>query len=134
MNPKSGSPVTPVEPTPPEEVLEADVSDPGAVAEMKKEQAEKKEGKYGSTPSKPYKPPEEDDADEEEEETSWIEIELVDEEDNPVPGARYSVTLPDGREARGTLNADGFARLDGIPPGNCEVSFVKIDANAWEKV
>ncbi len=47
---------------------------------------------------------------EEKEKKSWIEIELVDEEGNPVPGEKYKVILPDGQTvAEGTLDEKGFA-------------------------
>jgi type VI secretion system secreted protein VgrG len=65
--------------------------------------------------------------------TSWIEIELVDEEDNPVPGERYQITLPDGSVARGTLDENGFARIGGIEPGTCQVTFPDFDQDAWEE-
>jgi len=125
---KAGKAVAPADPEMPEE---ADVADPGEVAEAKAEQIEKKSGKYGSTPVKPYKPPESEE--EAEKKTAWIEIELVDEEDEPVPGEKYEVKLPDGSVAKGTLDGDGFARIDGIEPGTCEISFPKLDKDAWEK-
>jgi type VI secretion system secreted protein VgrG len=62
----------------------------------------------------------------------WIEIELQDEEGNPVPGAPYRVTLPDGTTvADGTLDEKGYARIDHIDPGTCEVSFPNLDQDAW---
>ena len=65
---------------------------------------------------------------------SWIEIELVDEDDNPIPGERYKVTLPDGRTvAEGTLDENGFARVDGIDPGTCKITFPRLDKDAWKK-
>jgi type VI secretion system secreted protein VgrG len=67
------------------------------------------------------------------EKTSWIEIELLDEDDNPVPGERYMIKLPDGTTiASGTLDENGFARVDGIDPGTCQVTFPDIDKEAWE--
>jgi type VI secretion system secreted protein VgrG len=131
MNPKSGSPVTAVEPAEPEEVIEADVADPGEIAEIKTEQVEKKTGKYGEPVTKPHKPPMTEE--EEEEKTAWIEIELIDEEDNPVPGERYEITLPDDSVAKGTLDGNGFVRIEGIEPGNCQIAFPKLDKDAWEK-
>ncbi len=69
-----------------------------------------------------------------EEKKSWIEIELVDEDDNPIPGERYKVTLPDGTTvAEGTLDENGFARVDGIDPGSCKITFPSLDKDAWEK-
>lgn len=131
MNPKDGTARSPVSPVTPDAAEDADVADPGEVAEIKKEQTEKKEGKYGSTPATPFKPASEDEEDEEEEK-SWIEIEFVDEDDNPVPGEKYEITLPDDRVASGTLDADGFARVEGIPPGNCKITFPDLDKDAWE--
>lgn len=136
MKPKSGKAIDPVKPVAVEKALEADVADPGAVEKIKAEQAQKKSGKYGKQPVKPFKPQspgsgkkEED----EEEKKSWIEIELVDEADAPVAGQRYEITLPDGRVAKGTLDSKGLARIDGIEPGTCQVSFPDLDKEAWEK-
>jgi len=131
MNPKSGKAGLAVEPAEPKMPEEADVADPGAVAEIKSEQRKTETGKYGSTPAQPHKPPETDE--EREEKQSWIEIELVDEEDQPVPGEAYCIELPDGTVAEGTLDEKGFARVDGIPSGTCKVTFQKLDKEAWER-
>ena len=64
---------------------------------------------------------------------TWIEIELVDEDGNPVPGEAYEVKLPSGQVARGNLGSDGKKRINYIPPGNCEVAFPELDLEAWEK-
>ncbi|HQU13045.1 MAG TPA: type VI secretion system tip protein VgrG [Thermodesulfobacteriota bacterium] len=71
--------------------------------------------------------------DEEEEEKSWVEIELVDEDGKPVPGERYRVETPDGKIAEGSLDEKGFARINRVKPGNCKVTFPKLDKDAWEK-
>lgn len=128
MNPKSGKAGKAVSPAAPSSAEDADDADPGKVAKVKKEQAESGQGKYGSTKAKPKAKPHKPD----EEKTSWIEIELVDEEDNPVPGERYEITVPDGTVASGTLDENGFARVDGIDPGTCQVTFPELDKSAWE--
>ena len=65
---------------------------------------------------------------------SWIEIELVDEEGNPSPGEMYRITLPDGKTlAEGTLDHQGCARVSGIDPGTCKITFPNLDKDAWEK-
>ena len=62
----------------------------------------------------------------------WIEIELLDDEGNPVPGEPYRITLPDGTTvASGTLDDKGWARVDHIDPGTCQVTFPKLDKDVW---
>ncbi|MBI1926572.1 hypothetical protein HYR99_20305 [Candidatus Poribacteria bacterium] len=67
-----------------------------------------------------------------EEKTSWVEIELVDEEGNPVAGEKYRIELPDGSIKEGVLNSQGWARVGNIDPGTCKISFPNFDANEWE--
>ena len=62
----------------------------------------------------------------------WLEIQLLDEEDMPVANEEYVVTLPDGSRVRGYLDADGGARLALDDPGNCKVTFPRIDGVAWK--
>lgn len=127
MNPRNGKAGSPVSPAAPALAEEADKADPGEMAQIKAEQMKNKEGKYGEEPVKAHKP-----TDEDEEEKSWIEIELVDEEDNPVPGERYQVTLPDGSVAEGSLDEKGFVHIGGIDPGTCQVTFPNLDKDAWD--
>ncbi len=131
MEPKSGSPVSLVAPTAPKEALSADVADPGQVARAVADQIQTQKGKYGETPVEPYKPPASPEA--KGTQTSWIEIELVDEAGKPVPGEKYSIKLPDGRTESGTLDGKGFARVAPIDPGTCDVSFPDLDKDAWKK-
>lgn len=58
-------------------------------------------------------------------ETHWIEVQLMSDDDppEPVPGARYVIELPNGQIVTGVLDDSGMVRLDGIPPGQCKVSF-----------
>lgn len=123
----SASPGSIVSPTEATDAEDADEADPGEIAEIKALQKEMTEGKYGSVQVPAYKP----DPDEEKELT-WIEIELIDEDDNPVPGERYEIEVPDGRVVRGTLNQKGFARVEGLEPGNCKITFPELDREAWE--
>lgn len=64
-------------------------------------------------------------------ETSWLEIELKDEEGAPVAFARYRVDLPDGRIMEGDLDAEGRARVEGVEPGTGKVSFPDLDSPDW---
>jgi hypothetical protein len=64
--------------------------------------------------------------------THWIEIELVGEDNQPLPFIEYRVKLPEGKVANGYLDRNGFARLDGITqPGTCLVCFPALDEQAW---
>src|SRR5205807_1326774 len=115
-SPKSGSAGSAVSPTDPAEAQEADQADPGKVEEIKAEQRQTQTGKYGSVKGKPLKAPETEE--EKEKKKSWIEIKLLDEDNEPVPGERYQITLPDGETvAEGTLDEKGFARVEGFEPG-----------------
>lgn len=64
--------------------------------------------------------------------TDWIEIQLVDEDGQGIPGQRYVIVAPDGVEWRGFTDSLGVARLSRIPAGACTVSFPDLDAEAWE--
>ena len=66
---------------------------------------------------------------------SWIEIEMVYESNGkPVSGVAFEITLPDGEMvASGTLDEKGHARVEGIDPGSCQVSFPDLDKEAWEE-
>jgi len=65
--------------------------------------------------------------------TSWVEIELVDDEGLPVAFEAYLVELPDGSPIEGTLDGRGQARIEGIDPGTCKVSFPDRDAKDWKR-
>jgi hypothetical protein len=67
-------------------------------------------------------------------EKTWIAIELIGEDDKPVPGAAYRIILVDGTTSEGTLDSKGSARVDGIDPGTCVVTFPKLDQDAWNPV
>ena len=128
MNPKSGKAGKAVKPTKSAKVFEADDANPGKVAKAKAEQVKMQKGKYGQTKTKPFKPVEE-----EEKETHWIEIELIDEADQPVAGEKYEIELPDGSTTSGTTDSDGKARVEGIEEaGNCKITFPELDKEAWE--
>jgi hypothetical protein len=62
---------------------------------------------------------------------TWIEIRLVDQDGKPVPNERYWMKLPDGSEQRGSLDDKGSARVEGIDPGTCMISFPDIDKREW---
>jgi len=123
----AGSPVPPVAPL---AAAIADTAIPGKEVTYKQQQAQMTPAQLAASKARSHKPTEED-----KEKKSWIEIELVDEEDNPVPGERYRITLPDGETlAEGTLDQKGFARVEGIDPGTCKITFPSLDKDAWQKI
>ncbi len=50
----------------------------------------------------------------------------------PVAGVAYEMKLPDGTKATGTTDENGVARVAGIDPGSCEITFPQLDKEAWE--
>ncbi len=65
---------------------------------------------------------------------SWIAIQLIGEDDEPIPNERYAVMLAGGTIVSGTLDAEGMARVENIPSGVCGVSFPDLDKDAWTPV
>ncbi|HEY8561052.1 MAG TPA: phage baseplate assembly protein V, partial [Pyrinomonadaceae bacterium] len=123
-------PGTVVPPTEPQEAMIADNADPGSDAPTYKAQIRRMPPaivpSYTQPSHKPKSPTNKD-------KKSWIEIELVDEQGNPIAGERYRVTLPDGRTlAEGTTDEKGFARVSNIDPGNCKITFPRLDKEAWK--
>ena len=109
---------------------DADVANPDEEAKTKAKQSEAKKGKYGAAKTKPFKPSN-DDSDTDD--SGWIEIELLDEDGNPVGSTKYEVTLPDGSVASGTTDASGAAKIEGFEPGDCKISFPDIDKDGWKQ-
>jgi type VI secretion system secreted protein VgrG len=72
-------------------------------------------------------------SEENKEKKHWIEIVLVDEAGKPVPGEAYRITVPDGSVKEGSLDENGFARVDHIDPGTCQVMFPNLDKRAVEE-
>ncbi|NLF29751.1 MAG: carboxypeptidase regulatory-like domain-containing protein [Planctomycetes bacterium] len=131
MKPKTGTDRVPVPPAAPEAAKEADRTDSGLLSKWQALQAQLQAGQTDSAQAKPFKPPDEEQA--EDQPAGWIEVELVDMDDRPVPGEAYEITLPDGETvASGTLDEKGLARINGIEPGTCRISFPNLDEEAWE--
>ena len=67
--------------------------------------------------------------------THWLELELVGEDDLPVPWEEYIVVLADGTRIPGYLDAKGSARLQNIrSAGTCQICFPNLDGAAWEEI
>jgi hypothetical protein len=55
----------------------------------------------------------------------WVEISLADDTGALVPNEKYTLNLPDGTKREGSLDSNGQAREDGVPPGAVSVEFPK---------
>jgi hypothetical protein len=75
-----------------------------------------------ATPSKAAKAPAKD--------TDWIEILVQDKDGHPYHGP-VEIQSSDGRKISGSTDKDGFIRLDGITPGQCQLCLPGLDASAW---
>ena len=125
-SPKSGTAGSAVSPADPAAATDADDAVAGGVDQAQANAITAKAGAFDSVKTKPYK--------KDVKKKSWIEIKLIDEQNNPVPGEPYSITLSDGETvASGTLDEKGFARVDGIDPGSCQITFPERDKEAWSK-
>lgn len=58
---------------------------------------------------------------------TWIAFEVTDAVGQPVAGKSFTLTLPDGSTRDGTLDENGKARLNRIPPGSCKFSLTDPD-------
>ena len=67
---------------------------------------------------------------------NYIEIELVDKKDKPIPNLPYRITDPNGEViSEGKLDENGSTRLEDLPQGECDISFPGSDFSAgFEKV
>ena len=129
---KSGKPGALVAPAEPKEAQEADNADPVEASKIKVKEKETKTGKYGKQEVKPFKPEESKPG--EEKEKDWIEIVLKDKDTGePIAGEYYECSMPDGSVQSGTLDQKGFARIEGVDPGTCNVTFPRQHEKNWDK-
>ncbi len=64
-----------------------------------------------------------------------VELQLVDQDDAPVGGVAYRLTLPDRSIREGILDDRGAARVRGLTSADpCEVCFPTLDAQSWSYV
>lgn len=62
----------------------------------------------------------------------WMEIELLGEDDQPIPDEKYKVILPDGSVKEGNLDRQGWALVESGSLEDCKVTFPDLDKSAWE--
>jgi hypothetical protein len=64
---------------------------------------------------------------------AWVEIALEDHNGVRIPGEEYLVSAPDGTEYGGVLDQNGSVRIEGLDPGDCQVSFPRLDRSEWKR-
>jgi hypothetical protein len=65
-------------------------------------------------------------------EDAWIEVLVVDDENQPVAGVEYEIELSDGRVQRGRTSEHGILRYEDMPEGSCKVRLLSVDARGWD--
>ncbi len=61
---------------------------------------------------------------------TWIAMKLLGEDDQPIPGARYWIKLPDESVREGWLDGQGYAYFGDLDPGQCEIRWPDLDDGA----
>jgi hypothetical protein len=67
-----------------------------------------------------------------EEELTYIEVEIVDQDGNPVAGRAYTLTLPDGTKQTGRVPTSGILHVGDLEPGSGQIDFNVDDGDAQD--
>lgn len=62
---------------------------------------------------------------------TWVELLVVNEGGEPMPGVAYRITLPDGIQRTGVVDRFGLVRLEGVDPGSCVLELPEVDGREW---
>jgi len=63
--------------------------------------------------------------------STWIEVQLIGEDDQPIAGEVCEITLPGGKKISGWLDDAGVLRVDQTWAGDCQITFPKLDQETW---
>jgi hypothetical protein len=65
----------------------------------------------------------------------WIEIELLDEKDGPIPWQEFRLISGAGETIKGFLDDRGWSRVENLDEGgDYRIGFPALDKDAWEFV
>ena len=114
----------------PEEAQEAAQADPGEVEEVPTRKVHRDPARPETlgvvpiqrTDDQPPEPPPQ----------HWIGVKLLDNDGVPFAYERFRLKMSDGSMVDGTLDKNGYCRVEGVEPGSAQVCFPDIDANEWK--
>lgn len=59
-------------------------------------------------------------------EDHWVEFRLVNGQDEPIPDQPFELTDPSGKKIQGTLDSNGYAKVEPVKSGSCVVHFPQL--------
>lgn len=90
------------------------------------------EAELRRTPQPRELPPASEPASGTSEERAYLHVETVSENENPVPGVRFEVELPDGSKRLARSDGDGSLLIENIRPGTCRIVLTELSIDDWE--
>jgi hypothetical protein len=60
---------------------------------------------------------------------NWIELECVDDDGNPLANVDYILFLFVGNEKTGTLDNQGYTKVENVPPGECKLMLLGYESS-----
>jgi uncharacterized Zn-binding protein involved in type VI secretion len=64
--------------------------------------------------------------------TTWVEVEVVDNDGKPMPYQKVRVTDSGGTARIAYSDPKGIARVDGMAKGDCKITLADLDRSSWE--
>jgi hypothetical protein len=130
-SPKDGKAVSLDAPLEPEQAAEAITADPGASAALAAEERRAAEAELDSSGVQAASAEQREAG--ETQQLTWISIDLKDTQGRPIPHEPYRIKLSDGTYREGSLDDQGFARIEGIPPGECQITYPRLHRAEWRR-
>jgi uncharacterized Zn-binding protein involved in type VI secretion len=64
---------------------------------------------------------------------TWIEIQMNDKGGFGVANTKFQLETPDGKIIHGVTDGNGLGRVEGIQPGNHNITFPDLPPDGWKK-
>jgi hypothetical protein len=65
---------------------------------------------------------------------TFVEFQLLDQDNEPVSNERYRLKITDGSVREGRLDSEGCVRVSNIEPGDCRICFPDLDGDNWRPI